>query len=268
MKVITLLNEKGGVGKTTLATHIAAGLAIRGHRVVLVDADPQGQASALMGLPKEPGFYELLVREREFPDVLRFVQPELYSASVLDVQGELYVLPGNIETRLISQANPNPFILRQRLVDLDGWADVVIFDTSPTPSLIHTAIYMATDSVLLPTTPAFLGMDGIAHSIMHQENAQQIRQQEQLGDVGRLGIIPTMFRVGTNAHDLAIQQLVKEFKRNLWPPIPQRTVFEAAAMVGQLLYKYAPQDETTTDVLGALINRVELGMGLKYGQFT
>ncbi len=266
MKVITLLNEKGGVGKTTLATHIAAGLAIRGWRVVLIDADPQGQASALMGLPKEAGFYNLLVREAEFQDVVRFVKPDTYSAQ--PVEGELYILPGNIETRVIPHVTPNPFIIRQRLEELDGWADVVVFDTSPTPSIIHTAIYMATDAVLLPTIPGFLGMDGIAHSIMHQENVQAMRQENALGDVTRLGIIPTMYRSNTNAHDVALQQLVKEFKRNLWPPMPLRTVFEQAALVGQLLYKYAPQDETTVQVLGALVDRVELGMGLKHAELT
>lgn len=264
MKVITLLNEKGGVGKTTLATHIAAGLAIKGYRVVLADADPQGQSAKLMGLEQEPGFYELLARDAAFKEVLRFVPTDVYSAG--PAQGELYVLPGNAETRLITTVNPDPFVIRNRFEDLSDWADVVVFDTAPTPSTLHTAIYMATDSVLLPTTPAFLGLDGIAHSIMHQTNAKNMRREYDMSDMNQLGVIPTMFRSNTIAHDTAMQQLVKAFKRNLWPAIPQRTVFEAAAMLGQLLYKYAPQDETTVEVLGALVDRVELGMGLKHEQ--
>ena len=78
MKIITLLNEKGGVGKTTLATHIAAGLAFRGFRVVLVDADPQGHATVALGLPKEPGLYDLLVRDAPFKSVLRFIPAQVY----------------------------------------------------------------------------------------------------------------------------------------------------------------------------------------------
>jgi len=266
MKVITLLNEKGGVGKTTLATHIAAGLAIKGYRVVLADADPQGQSAKLMSMEQEPGFYNLLVRDATFKEVLRFVPADVYSA--VHVYGELYLLPGNAETRLVTTVNTDPFLIRNRFEDLDGWADVVIFDTAPTPSTLHTTIYMATDSVLLPTTPAFLGLDGIAHSIMHQKNAKNMRKEYDMSDMNQLGVIPTMFRSNTNAHDAALQQLVKAFRQNLWPAIPQRTVFEQAAMVGQLLYKYAPQDETTVEVLGALVDRVELGMGLKHEQFS
>lgn len=78
MKIITLLNEKGGVGKTTIATHIAAGLAVRGMRVLLVDADPQGHATVSLGLQKEPGLYDLLVRDATFKSVLRFIPPKAY----------------------------------------------------------------------------------------------------------------------------------------------------------------------------------------------
>lgn len=259
MKVITLLNEKGGVGKTTLATHIAAGLALRGKRVVLADADPQGQAGKLLGMNKGPGFYNILIREEEFNTELRLVNPAVYSVDEKPA-GELYLLPGNLETRVISQINPDPFIIRNRFAELTGWADVVVFDTSPSPSMIHTAIYMATDFVLLPTTPAFLGLDGIAHSIAHQQNASALRQENNLGEVKRMGVIPTMFKVNTVAHDVALQQLAKSFGRNLWPPMPERQVFQKAALVGELLYKFAPHSATTVDILGALIERVEKGL--------
>ncbi len=267
MKTVTLLNEKGGVGKTTLATHIAGGLAIRGYRVVLADGDSQGQAGYLMGLKKQPGLYNLLIREDEFEDVLRPISPEVYSAT--GSRGELWVLPGNLETRAIMTINPNPFILRERLKELDGWADVVVFDTSPTPSPIHSAIYMATDSILIPTNLSFLSLDGLAHSILHQEQAQALRDNEGMGGVTRMGIIPTMYRKRTEAHDIALQQLMKEFRRLVWPCVPLRTIWEKAALAGELLFKYAPFDPDTqegsevTEELWALIDRVEQGLGVK-----
>lgn len=261
MFTLTLLNEKGGVGKTTLATHIAAGLAIRGNRVVLVDGDSQGSAGALMGMKGEAGLYNLLIREEEFEDVLRAVPPDVFSAG--ECKGELWLLPGNIETRAIMSINPNSFLLRERLREVDGWADFVVFDTGPTPSQIHTSIYMATDSILFPSTPSFLSLTGLAQSIVHQQQAKALRERENLGSAMAMGIVPTLFRSNTVAHDVALQQLMKEFKRMVWPCFPQRTIVEAAALAGELLFKYAPGDEAT-EIAWALVDRVEKGVEVVY----
>ena len=102
MKVITLLQEKGGVGKTTLAVHVAAGLAVRGARVLLVDADAQGTATSSLGLAPEPGLYNLMVRNMAFQDVVKLVQPEIYEPPNDHSRGNLFMLPGNLETRLIT----------------------------------------------------------------------------------------------------------------------------------------------------------------------
>ena len=78
MIVITLINEKGGVGKTTLATHIACGLAARGRSVVILDGDPQGHATIRLGVKKAPALYDLLVRDGEWSNAVRAVAPERF----------------------------------------------------------------------------------------------------------------------------------------------------------------------------------------------
>src|SRR5690606_25634542 len=104
MKVVTLLNEKGGVGKTTVAVHIAAGLAVNGHRVLLVDADPEGHATVMYGLGKEHGVYGLLVRHATYQRLVRPISPELYEVPAQPVRGKLYLLPSNIETRNLADS--------------------------------------------------------------------------------------------------------------------------------------------------------------------
>src|SRR5689334_141034 len=134
MITVTLLNEKGGVGKTTLATHIAAGLAILGAKVLLVDADPQGHATVTLGQTKAPGLYDLLVRDALFKDTLQVVSPEVYETPNQKAQGELFVIPSNVETRNIANSISDAFAIAERFRELEDIIDVVVFDTSPTPS--------------------------------------------------------------------------------------------------------------------------------------
>ena len=102
MRIVTLLNEKGGVGKTTISFHVAAGLAVAGFRVVAVDADAQGSLTETMGFEQSAGLYDLIVRNNPFRNVLRFVNPEIYAYPKREVKGQLFLLPSNVETQSIA----------------------------------------------------------------------------------------------------------------------------------------------------------------------
>src|SRR5262245_47899126 len=141
-KTVIWLNEKGGVGKTTGSTNLAAWLAIQGYRVVLVDASAQGHASLTFNLPPEPCFYDLVVRNARWQDVLRLVPPERYCVpdTASDVTGTLLICPGNIETRGIAGAISDTFIALRRFSQLAATVDFIIVDTAPEPTLLHTAL--------------------------------------------------------------------------------------------------------------------------------
>lgn len=252
MKTIALINEKGGVYKTTLATTIAAGFAIRGSRVVLIDADPQANATLSLGLKEAPGLYDLLIRDAEFEDVTHTAVPAVYGHQVA---GELYVIPSNVETRGIPIMKPNPLLIHERLQELEGWADLVVFDTAPTPSLIHAAIYLAADGIIFPTNCTHLSLDGLAKSILHKDSAQSQRSAEGMGEIKTMGIVPTGYRSQTTAHDIGIQQLVQEFKRLVWPAMPMRTIWEQASWAGESIFRFAPDDVAATEAW-ALVDRV------------
>ncbi|GAB4517566.1 MAG: AAA family ATPase [Anaerolineae bacterium] len=240
MKVLSLLNEKGGVGKTTLATHIAAGLALRGKRVVLMDADPQGHATVVFGLKKEPLLHDLIVRDLPFQQALRRVPPENFAPPNTEVKGDLLVIPSNIETRSIPLEISDAMVVRNRLEELRGVIDFVIIDTAPTPSLLHANIYLATDAVIYPTKCEYLSFDGLLESLKHREQASAARERQGLNELRVGGIVPMMYRVGTQADEYGIDILRERFGKQVWPPIQLRTVWSQASFAKQLIFNYAP----------------------------
>ena len=94
MKTITLLNEKGGVGKTTMAMTLACGLARDGFRVLLVDSDPQATATLGLGLVHEPGFYDLVQRKEAWGKLIRPVAPERIATKAITAHAALTKLDG------------------------------------------------------------------------------------------------------------------------------------------------------------------------------
>ena len=240
MKVLALLNEKGGVGKTTLATHIAAGLAIRGQRVLLVDADPQGHATVTFGLQKAPMLHDLLVRDLPFQQAVRRVPPELYGIPGHSVRGELLVIPSDMSTRVIPLMTSDVMVVRNRMQELENVIDVALFDTAPTPSLLHGSIYMTTDFILYPTKCEYLSFDGLVESMKHREEASKARVNLGMTEVQVGGILPTMYRPGTQADEYGIEVLKKQFGKLVWPAINLRTVWNQASFARRVLFNFAP----------------------------
>jgi len=240
MKIITLLNEKGGVGKTTLSTHIAAGLAVRGKRVILIDSDPQGHAGAMFGIEPEAGLYDLLVRNVPFKDVLRVIPPELYEPPDITSEGLLAVVPSNLETRNIPNMISNIFAVKQRLDEVQDFADVIIFDTSPTPSLLHGAIYIATNGIIYPTELSALSFKSLMESMHRRGQFVTTKSQMGLGDIFTLGIVPTKARMKTVEHSENLNMLREQYGNLVWPPIALSITWEESAMQHRPVFSYAP----------------------------
>lgn len=259
MNVITLLNEKGGVGKTTLATHIAAGLAIRGQRVVLIDADAQANSTTQLGLEEDGGLYQLLVKFVEWADLLKVAPYPSWQAITGENKGKLFVLPSNIETRVIPMLVDDATLLRERLNELRNWADTVVIDTSPTPSMLHTQIYMATRYLVYPSTCEMLGLEGLTKSIDHMEKLNKNRALFDLPAASLMGVQPTMYDVRTNAHDYGVSLIARKFKRRTWPALPMRTIWRDAAFARKTLFAHAPHHKAI-DEAWALVDRVQKGL--------
>jgi chromosome partitioning protein len=259
MHVITLLNEKGGVGKTTLATHIGMGLAVKGFRVIVIDADPQGHATVSLGLKKAPGLYDLLVRNGSFSDVLKRVPEKNYEVPGHKVEGVLYAIPSNIETRAIPMMTSDGLVVLKRLNELKNAVDVVLFDTSPTPSLLHASIYMATHSLVYPTECEYLSLDGLVQSLTHKDSVQPTRKQWGLSSIEVMGIVPMKYRRTTVLHNQNLDSLREQFGNKVWRPLTLRTIWGEASQMRRPVFNVAPDSKAAGEIWD-IVNRVEEGV--------
>jgi chromosome partitioning protein len=259
MKTITLLNEKGGVGKTSLATHIAAGLAIRGMRVVLVDADAQANSTTQMQLAEAPGLHDLLVREAEWKDVLMTANPDVWAGEA-GAKGQLFVLPSDIETRVIPMLVDDAMLMRERLDDLRDWADVTVIDTSPTPSMLHAMLYVASDYMIYPTKCELLSLEGLNKSQRHMAGLNKHRAAFGLPEAELMGIQPTLYDLRTNAHDYGLGLLRENFHRKAWNALPVRTIWRDCGWARKTLFAYALPSHEVLKEVWAMVDRVQAGM--------
>lgn len=257
MKIITLLNEKGGVGKTTLATTLAAGLAIKGYRTLLLDTDEQGNSSVALGGVSEPGFFELLVRNAQWATWLRQLPQERYQEPGALIEPRLFLLPGNVDTRAIPYTvDPDSKRLKKRLAQMESVFDVVVIDTAPAASLLHLLIYMATDYVIYPTRLEYLSMAGLAKSIDHLAQANGEREERRAPLIRVMGIVPTMVRANTIEHQAQMDFLREAHDDLVWPSMRQGTLWAEASGRQCSIFNYVPHSAEATEAW-RFVNKVE-----------
>lgn len=257
MKVLAFLNEKGGVGKTTLTNHVGAGLAASGLRVLVIDADPQGHATLRYGVKKAPMLYDLLVREADWSDTTVKIPAERYRFADDAKAGALYLVPSNVETRNIGNSTDNETILAERLDELadTGNVDVVLIDTSPTASLFHTTIYIASDAVIYPTELAYSSFDGLVESIKRRENANHLRQRKwQLPPLNLLGVVPMKYRKGTMEQDNNLATLKEQFGAKVWEPLSLRTIWTETEATARPIWQLEAHGAAVDEFMAVLNN--------------
>ena len=254
MKVITLLNEKGGVGKTTLSTHLASGLAIHGKRVLLIDADAQAHSTLHLGKTERGGLFNLLIDGTGWESETVEVSPDIYAGD-LGSKGQLYLMPSNIKNRLIPMATDGLELLHERLEEIENLVDIVVIDTSPDASMLHTLIYVASDYVLYPSQPEMFSTDGLLKSMKRVPKINQVRANMNLGKCSILGVQMTMVEANTAAHGHIIDQAKQQYGNYVWSPIAKRTVWREAQLVQKTLFAYDPSHQATEEVWG-MVNKV------------
>jgi len=240
---IAVFNHKGGTGKTTTAVNLAAGLAERGLKVLLVDADGQGNVGASLGIRGEQTLYHVLVTGIRADEAAVPVRQNLdvLTSNELLAAAELYLAE-----------RPNRHrILRERLGDRASGYDVIILDCAPALSLMNQNALVYVDSVLVPVSCDYLSLIGVRQVLRTLKSVRTLLKHE----VKLLGVLPTFFDVRNNISREAIAALTDHFGDRCLPPIRVNTRLREAPSARKTIFEYAPNSHGALDYT-ALVDRV------------
>jgi cellulose biosynthesis protein BcsQ len=142
--------------------------------------------------------------------------------------------------------------------------DVVIFDTSPTPSLLHGAIYLASDALIVPTELTYTSFDGLVETLKRQQQSSKVRANNGMKELAIAGIVPMKFESTTIEHSENYDKLCQQFGKLVWQPVPKRVIWQETESQKLPVWSLDPNHKAAMDAYG-LIDQFEAWLGVKHG---
>jgi len=254
--VIAVVNQKGGVGKTTTAINLAAAVAMQGYKTLLIDCDPQANTTAGLGVARDEGrlsVYDLLVAQAAATEVI--IPTEIENLSL--VPGTKNMIGANVE--LVS-AEKREFRLREALAPVRGEYRFIFLDCPPALDLLTLNSLVAADRLLVPMQAEYFALEGISELISTLDKVSAVFNPE----LGLEGVLLTMFDERTNLSQQVRDNLRSFFGDKLFTTtIPRNIRLAEAPSHGKPVLVYDPRSrgaEAYLELAGEFLRRHGLAL--------
>ena len=234
-KIIAIANQKGGVGKTTTAINFSTLLAKKGKKVLLIDADPQGNATSGVGMDKnvEYSVYDLIVSEIEPQETIQ--KTEIKNVSIC---------PSNInlagaEVELVSMMS-REYRMKEKLDLIKETYDYIVIDCPPSLGLITLNAFTAADSVLIPVQCEYYALEGLGQLL----NTVNLVKKHLNKNLEIEGALLTMYDIRTNLSNQVVKEVNHYFENKVYKTvIPRNVKLSEAPSYGMPISIYDPRSK-------------------------
>jgi chromosome partitioning protein len=230
-KIIAIANQKGGVGKTTTSINLAASLAVLEKKVLLIDADPQANATSGIGIDVdsvEIGTYQLLEHSSSAKDAI--LKTETPNLDIIPSHIDLVA----IEIELVDK-EAREYMLKKALVEIKDDYDYILIDCAPSLGLLTLNALTAADAVIIPIQCEYFALEGLGKLLNTIKSVQKIHNPEL--DIE--GLLLTMYDSRLRLSNQVVEEVQKHFNDMVFQTIIQRNVkLSEAPSYGESIINY------------------------------